>query len=82
MTEKFALTQSALSTLSAYLPSSLTQQQVEKVIEAARMMAHSVWAEGRNAAITERLIVGQFQDERDIEPVSESPTTKENNNGK
>jgi hypothetical protein len=79
MTEKFALTTSALNTLSAYLPSSLTQQQAEKVLEASRQMAEVVWDEGRLSAMAERVLLNSFQDERDIEPVSESPTTKENN---
>jgi len=72
MTERFALSPNALNNLSAYLPSSLTQQQVSKVIEAARMMAQCVWEEGRISARTERMILNGFKDERETEQKEES----------
>ena len=67
MTERFALTPIALSRLSAHLPSSLTQQQASRVIEAARVMANGVWEEGRMYAATERRILDEFKDARHIE---------------
>ena len=67
MAERFALSPNALNNLSAYLPSSLTQQQASKVVEAARIMAQCVWEEGRISARTERMILNGFKDERETE---------------